>query len=61
MELGLRRSPRHGVAAKADFSNFLRNLGAGFPAAQFCNKLRALSGAERRVLEPVLIHNTAQG
>ena len=30
MELGLCRSPRHGVAAKAGFSNFLRNLAPDF-------------------------------
>jgi hypothetical protein len=30
MELGLCRSPRDGVAAKADFSNFLRNLAPDF-------------------------------
>jgi len=30
LELGLRRSPRDGVAAKADFSNFPRNLALDF-------------------------------
>ena len=30
LELGLRRSPGDGVAAKADFSNFLRNLAPDF-------------------------------
>jgi hypothetical protein len=30
LELGLCRSPRDGVAAKADFSNFLRNVAPDF-------------------------------
>jgi hypothetical protein len=30
LELGLCRSPRDGVAAKADFSNVLRNLASDF-------------------------------
>jgi hypothetical protein len=30
LELGLRRSPRHGVAAKWGFSNVLRNLAPDF-------------------------------
>jgi hypothetical protein len=30
LELGLRRSPRHGVAAKGGFSNVLRNLAPDF-------------------------------
>jgi hypothetical protein len=36
MELGLCRSPRDGVAAKADFSNFPRNVAPDF--LQYLNK-----------------------
>ncbi|CEF49183.1 unnamed protein product [uncultured bacterium] len=41
--------------------HFLRDKMEDFRLKFFGNKLRALSGAERRVLDTVLIHNTAQG
>jgi hypothetical protein len=49
------------IAAWTDFVNlhFLRNKIEDAGLKLFGSKLRALSGAERRVLDTVLIHNTA--
>jgi hypothetical protein len=51
-------SPLRSIATSV---HFLRDKMEDFRLKSLDSKLRALSGAERRVLGTVLIHNTAQG
>jgi hypothetical protein len=54
MELGLRRSPRDGVAAKAGFSNFLRNLAPDF--LQYLSKTPNQGRWDNEVATTGLLH-----